>query len=85
MLAPIGILTQHSLGASVKKVRKPSGLRPPQQLRQLGDVGGDAARLGAGEQIGGRAAAGVTRKIHIGERLPVLKVAPATPIAVPQS
>ena len=45
MLAPIGILTPHPLGASVKKVRKPSGLRPQQQLRQLGDVGGDAPGL----------------------------------------
>jgi hypothetical protein len=28
---------------------------PPQQLRQLGDVGDDAPRLVAAEQLGGRA------------------------------
>ena len=45
MLAPIGILTPHSLGASVKKVRKPSGLRPLQHLRQLGEVRHHPPRL----------------------------------------
>ena len=42
---------------------------PRQQLRQLGDVGGDAAGFVAREQIGGCATAGVLVVICRGERL----------------
>ena len=38
-------------------------------LRQLGDVGGDAAGLVARQQIGGRAPAGVLLEVDIGERV----------------
>src|SRR4029077_11278126 len=50
--------------SSPRRFRSPGGFRPgssrhpgraPQQLRQLGDVGGDAARLVAGQQLGRRA------------------------------
>ena len=47
-------------------------LRPAQQLRRLGDVGGDAPGLIAGKQIGGRATAGITLEIYLGERVLVL-------------
>jgi hypothetical protein len=43
----------------------------PQQLRQLGDVGGDAPSLVAGEQLGGGAASRLILEIDVGERLPV--------------
>ena len=46
-------------------------MRPLQQLRQLGDVGGDAPRLVAGEEVGGSAPAGLLLEIDVGERLPV--------------
>ena len=45
--------------------------RLPQQLRQLGDVGGDAPGLVAGEQLGRCAAARLLLEIDVGERLPV--------------
>ena len=45
--------------------------RLPQPLRQLGDVGGDAPRLVAGEQLRRCAAARLLLEIDVGERLPV--------------
>ena len=42
-----------------------------QQLRQLGDVHGDAPRFIAGEQLRGRAPTGLLLEIDVGERLPV--------------
>ena len=42
-----------------------------EQLRQLGDVGGDAPRLVAGEQLGRRAPSRLLLEINVGERLPV--------------
>jgi len=42
-----------------------------QQLRQLGDVHGDAPRLVAGEQVRCRAPPRLLLEIDIGERLPV--------------
>jgi hypothetical protein len=44
---------------------------PPQQLRQLGDVGGDAPGLVAREQTGSRPSARFIFEIHVGQRLPV--------------
>jgi hypothetical protein len=41
---------------------------PPQQLRQLGDVGGDPARLVTGQQVGGGAAARLVLEVDIGQR-----------------
>jgi hypothetical protein len=43
---------------------------PPQQLRQLGDVGRDASRFVAGKQLGGRSPTGLILEIHIRDRLP---------------
>ena len=43
--------------------------RPAQQLRQLGDVGGDAPGLVAGEQLGRRAPSRLILEIDIGQRL----------------
>jgi len=40
-----------------------------QQLRQLGDVCGDAPRLVAGEQLGRRAASRLILEVNVGERL----------------
>jgi hypothetical protein len=40
-------------------------LRPQHQLRQLGDVGGDAPRLVAGEEVGGSAPAGLLLEVHV--------------------
>jgi hypothetical protein len=42
-----------------------------QQLRQLGDVGGDAPGLVAGEQLRRCASARLVLEIDVGERLPV--------------
>ena len=42
---------------------------PSQQLRQLGDVGGDAAGLVAGEQLSSRTATRVILAIDEGQRL----------------
>jgi hypothetical protein len=42
-----------------------------QQLRQLGDVHGDALGLVAGEEVRRRAASRLLLEIDIGERLPV--------------
>ena len=41
----------------------------PQQLRQLGEVGGDAARLVAGQQLGRRTSARLLLEVDIGERV----------------
>jgi hypothetical protein len=41
-----------------------------QQLRQLGDVGGDASRFVAREQTGSRPSARFIFEIDVGERLP---------------
>ena len=46
-------------------------LWPPQQLRQLGDVGRDLARFLAGEQLCCRAPARLILEIHVGKRLAV--------------
>ena len=46
------------------------GLWLAQQLRQLGDVGGDAPGLVAGEQVRRRAPSGLILEIDVGERLP---------------
>ena len=47
--------------------------RPPaQQVRQLGDVGGDAPSLIFGQQVGGRLSAGIVLEVEIAERLTVL-------------
>jgi hypothetical protein len=43
----------------------------PQQLRQLGDVGGDAPRLVTGKQLARGAATGLILAIDEGQRLPV--------------
>ena len=45
--------------------------RLPQQLRQLGDVGGDAPGLVAGEQMSRRAPSRLLLEVDVGERLPV--------------
>ena len=45
--------------------------RPAQQLRQLGDVGGDPPHLVAGEELGRRSPTGLLLAIDVGERLPV--------------
>jgi hypothetical protein len=42
-----------------------------QQLRQLGDVGGDAPRLVAGEQLGRRPSSRLILEMDVSERLPV--------------
>jgi hypothetical protein len=42
-----------------------------QQLRQLGDVGGDAPGLVAGEEVRRRATPRLLLEIDVGERLPV--------------
>ena len=42
-----------------------------QQLRQLGDVGGDAPGLVAGEQLGRRTPPRLILEVHVGQRLPV--------------
>ena len=47
------------------------GLWLAQQLPQLGDVGGDAPGLVAGEEVCRRATAGLLLEIDVGERLPV--------------
>jgi hypothetical protein len=41
----------------------------PQKVRQLGDIGGDAPGLVAGEQVRRRATAGLLLEIDVGERL----------------
>jgi hypothetical protein len=41
------------------------------QLRQLGDVGGDAPRLVLSEQLGRGASSRLLLEIDVGERLPV--------------
>jgi hypothetical protein len=46
-----------------------TGLSPACQLRQLGDVGGDAPGLVAGWQLGRRAPTGLFLEIDVGERL----------------
>ena len=46
--------------------------RLAQQLRQLGDVHGDAPRFIAGEQLRRRAPTGLLLEIDVGERLPVV-------------
>ena len=38
---------------------------PPQQLRQLGDIGGDAPRLVASEQLGRRAPVGLVLEVEV--------------------
>jgi hypothetical protein len=43
----------------------------PQQLRQLGDVGGDAPRLVSGQQVAGGTSPRLPLEIEIAERLPV--------------
>jgi hypothetical protein len=43
-----------------------------QQLRQLGDVYGDAPRLVAGEQVCRRTPSRLLLEIDVGERLPVV-------------
>jgi len=48
------------------------GSARPQQLGQLGDVGGDAPGLVAGEQLRSRAAARLFVEIDLSERLTVL-------------
>ena len=45
--------------------------RLAQQLRQLGDVGGHAPGLVAGEEVRRRAPTGLLLAIDVGERLPV--------------
>jgi hypothetical protein len=45
--------------------------RLAQQLWQLGDIGGDAPGLVAGEQLGRRSTTRLLLEIHVGERLPV--------------
>jgi hypothetical protein len=45
---------------------------PPQQLGQLGDVGGDAPDLVAEEQVRRRAPPRLVLEIVVGERLAVL-------------
>jgi hypothetical protein len=42
-----------------------------QQLRQLGDVGGDATRLVAGEEVRRRETSRLVLEINVGERLTV--------------
>jgi hypothetical protein len=42
-----------------------------QQLRQLGDVGGAAPGLVAGEELGRRSPSRLILEIDVGERLPV--------------
>jgi hypothetical protein len=43
----------------------------PQQLRQLGDVGGDAPGFVAGEELGRCAPARLILEVDVGERLPL--------------
>jgi hypothetical protein len=47
-------------------------LRPPQQLRQLGDVGGDALRFVACQQVRRRSATGLILEVDVRQRLPVV-------------
>jgi hypothetical protein len=42
----------------------------PQQLRQFGDVSGDALGLVAGEEVRRRPASRLLPEVHVGERLP---------------
>ncbi len=44
-------------------------LSPPQQLRQLGEVHRQPARLVPGQQLGRRAPTGLVREVKIAERL----------------
>lgn len=53
-------------------MRRSCSLRPLQQLRQLRDVGGDATRLVARQQVGGSAPAGFLLEVHIGQRVAVV-------------
>jgi hypothetical protein len=50
--------------------RKRSSLA--QQLRQLGDVHGDAPRLVVGVQVRHRATARLLRVVDVGQRLPIV-------------
>jgi hypothetical protein len=59
-----------SISTGRSTVRRCSLLRPSQQPRQLGDVGGDAPSLVAGEQVGGRTTAGVL--LEVDERVAVV-------------
>jgi hypothetical protein len=56
--------------------------RLPQQLRQLGDVGGDAPGLVAGEQLRRCAAARLLLEIGVGECLAIGAVDPGIPVVV---
>jgi hypothetical protein len=47
-------------------------LRPRQQVRQLGDIEGDPARLIACEQIGGPPPSGLGPEIHVSQARPLL-------------
>jgi hypothetical protein len=49
----------------------PLHLRPAQQLRELGDAGGDAPGLVAREEVRRRAASRLILEVDVGERLPV--------------
>jgi hypothetical protein len=44
---------------------------PRSRLRQLGDVGGDAPGLVAGEEVRRRATARLNLEVDVGQRLPV--------------
>jgi hypothetical protein len=46
-------------------------LPPQQQLRQLGDVGGDAPGVVVGGQVSRRAPTGLVLEVEVTERLPV--------------
>ena len=60
-----------SIHATKRAVSLAPSLWPPQQFRQLGDVGRDLARFLAGEQLCCRAPARLIVEVHVGKRLAV--------------
>jgi hypothetical protein len=66
----VTITAVRPLWVSAVSARRP-GQGPAQQLRQLGDVDGDAPGLIAGEEVRRRATSRLILEIDVGERLTV--------------
>ena len=62
----------HEHCEAARLFRQLTALLPLQQVRQLGDVGGDAPGLVAGQQLARRAPPGFILAIDKGEYLPIV-------------
>ena len=64
------VFSTHASFRAIKSPRLQGFFCKAQQLRQLGDVGGNAPGLVAGEQVCRRTASGLVLEIEMPQRLP---------------